>query len=357
MNFNNFFNQIGGVIINGDVIRGNDVIINGEKMSEKDLVTQNFDDQKNISMQEINTIKVDTSCTTRISSSDSTDLVAHLSGNATYVGKVKFNLEKNRDELMVTASLNGFFRDTNLVLDIFIPKFKKYDNISIETSSSKIEFLDSNVSAEKIDVDTSSGPLIIKGNFNKIDIDSSSANIDIKTEYADDLIIENSSGLINIFGNYKNILIDSSSSNCNIESDSVERLKFDSSSGKAKFKGGFKNITINATSTDIQINSKFNEYLKIDTSSSKIMLDGVYKDIVIETNHGKIISNIEAISDINISLEATSGNADFTLSNIKKVNISGDKISGKINNNRFERKNGYNANIRYEVVSCNITIN
>lgn len=359
MNLKGFFkrsNVVGNVVINGSVVGGN-VVINGETINPKDLITKSFDERKTESVEEIDTIRINSSCPVKISSSDSMNAVAHFSGNATYSGEVEFNVEKLRNELIITVALKGFFKSTDLCLNVSISNLKKYKNIFVETTSSETVFMDSRICSENINLRTTSGSMTIRGNFNNIGIGSTSANIDLKTEYADSLSVNNTSGTANIVGNYKNIKIKATSGDFTIESNSAEKLNFDSSSGSLKLTGSFKDISISTKSGAVQINSKLNEYLKIDNTSSQVKLEGVFKNIRINSVSSRINSDIKAISDIKIDLKTTSGNANFDFENIKKVKISGGQVSGKVRNNHLEKENGYIANINYDVTFCNITIN
>lgn len=303
-------------------ISGNSTNISfgGNSINFKDLMERHFDDIRTESAESFDTIKINSGCPVKILSSNTMDVEVHFFGDAYFKGNVDFNVSQEGNKLNITVKLDGVFQNTDLQLNISIPKSKKFKKISVETTCDEIEFLDESISAEKLRISTSSGDSNVKGDFDDIKINSSSGEIDVYSKYVKNLKIETSSGDIDIGGSFKNIGIESSSGKISLDVSSVELLKIETSSGDANINGDFK-------------------------------------DIYIISTHGKITANIYAKSDVQISIETTSADAEFNFENVRQVSTTGSTSSGEISNNLPVKSDGYIANIRYKTTFGDITIN
>lgn len=340
-------------------ISGNSTNISfgGNSINFKDLMERHFDDIRTESAESFDTIKINSGCPVKILSSNTMDVEVHFFGDAYFKGNVDFNVSQEGNKLNITVKLDGVFQNTDLQLNISIPKSKKFKKISVETTCDEIEFLDESISAEKLRISTSSGDSNVKGDFDDIKINSSSGEIDVYSKYVKNLKIETSSGDIDIGGSFKNIGIESSSGKISLDVSSVELLKIETSSGDTNIRGDLKKIETKSSFGKITLDTTSVESLNVETSSGDANINGDFKDIYIISTHGKITANIYAKSDVQISIETTSADAEFNFENVRQVSTTGSTSSGEISNNLPVKSDGYIANIRYKTTFGDITIN
>ena len=157
-------NRIGNVVINiGGKFISNDGIMKAQK----------FDERKSADCSKITKITIDaTFGSVNVNAVDSSNVEAHLSGEAIIDGELKFDVIVENSELKIELSSTGNFFNGNMNLDITIPKkmFKKItlksvsasfdiegattDALNVKTTSG---YLNSNVTANKFDINTISG--------------------------------------------------------------------------------------------------------------------------------------------------------------------------------------------------------
>lgn len=134
-------------------------------------ILQRFDDEKDISIENIEKIFIKTTCCPIIiSSSDFDDeITAHFNGSAYLDGKVNFNFErKSNKELIISLDIEGKVKNCDFSLNIGIPKTKIFEKISIETTVGPIEFIESGIHAKTLQVESTVGDVRITGCYNNV---------------------------------------------------------------------------------------------------------------------------------------------------------------------------------------------
>lgn len=120
-----------------------------------------------------------------ISSSDSSEAVAHVYGEGSIDGDINFNISANGRELKISLNMDNESFSGNLHFDVTIPK-KIFNLISISSLSAKIT-LDDQVSAKALKINSSTGSVNSKANAQNYNVTTVSGAIELSINAKQDI--------------------------------------------------------------------------------------------------------------------------------------------------------------------------
>nr|WP_315024518.1 DUF4097 family beta strand repeat-containing protein [uncultured Aminipila sp.] len=274
------------------IIIGMTIIISLLVLGGLNMMRQ-INEEKRVSMDEINTIQVDmTSVGVHIIRAEaSNEIKVDFHGKA--MQEIKLVSETENKTLFVTVQRKHenlpLYED--VVLDVYIPKEYKKDisikmlsgdvkidsfnfaNFTLDTASGKLEA--EQLKADKISINSSSGKLEIKKIDTKIlDIKGKSSAININECMANEAGIETSSGKVLV--SYKefenqNINIATASGNVTLEIPEAAEFLVEAKTSSGKFKSDFPIKTTDKKDIKGQIGTK-NSKVSLKTSSGSISI-------------------------------------------------------------------------------------
>lgn len=167
------------IIINGKIISGNHVTINGRGVVEPSIgESKTFDEKKSENSDKIEKIKINSeSVNIHISGSNSSKVTAHLHGKATVDGQFYLDFELSNSELKITVRYTGNYYIGGLSLDITVP-YKIFKVIFAKTISASIT-LDDTVSTNFLKLKTTSGSINTSSEFSTSIISSISGTVEL----------------------------------------------------------------------------------------------------------------------------------------------------------------------------------
>ena len=171
-----------GSNISGDVIIVNGKVINGDDSNSY----RKFDEKKSKDCTNIDIITIySTFAGINISSSDSSEAVAHVYGEGSIDGDINFNVSANGRELKISLDMDNESFSGNLHFDVTIPK-KIFNLISISSLSAKIT-LDDQVSAKALKINSSTGAVNSKANAQNYNVTTVSGAIKLSINAKQDI--------------------------------------------------------------------------------------------------------------------------------------------------------------------------
>lgn len=197
----------------------------------------------------------------------------------------------------------------NKQLEITVPKDVTYSEVNINLSSGDLNA--GSIKAKSVDLDATSGNLLIDCEAETITINASSGNVDLtQSGKSEDISLDATSGNLNIrMEEAKNLVLNTTSGDMTVEAEKLENLDADSSSGNKTFTLAKvpEAVKVNATSGDVVF------YLPADADFSA----------VINTTSGNVRSDIPYTSNgdnytfgqgtNSMDIDSTSGNITIKL--------------------------------------------
>ena len=194
------------ICINGKVYSGNNVvIIDGQNINVGGTgKRQRFDERKAVDGSNIEKIAIDSRiANVNVSISNSSKVEAHFYGEADTDGDVTFDVREVNRELRITLECTGNYFNTNMKLDVTVPK-KIFKVISASSLSANIT-LNAGVSTEYLKVQTQSGDLETNATVNHVFVFTMSGDVELCIDATQDINVGVSTMSGDVLAEFNNI--------------------------------------------------------------------------------------------------------------------------------------------------------
>lgn len=197
------------ITFNSNNITGGN-FFNGSTFSDRSVFgletgkPKSFDEWKSADSRYVEMIEINSrSIPINISVSNSSKLEAHFYGKANLDEDIKFEFNVINSELKITLNLTGNCYNSNLKLDVIVPR-KTFKSICVKISLANI-ILNEGVSTEYLKAQTNMGALETNATFTNALFETSNGDVNLCIDAKSDIIVQISTKIGNIKAKFNNI--------------------------------------------------------------------------------------------------------------------------------------------------------